>query len=188
MGYIGSYGEWVRRRRKHLDLTQAELASKVSCSLSMLRKIERDERRPSVQLAELLADHLAIEAAQRGPFLRLARGKFVQDLGSPTQPGGIAIPDLAKFRDPTEDQAPFVSRERELRTLHEHLDKALEGQGRVVFISGEAGRGKTSLLYEFARRALEVQPDLLVAGGRSDIYTGQGDPLLPFRDISRMLV
>jgi hypothetical protein len=33
------FGEWLKRRRKGLDLTQAELAQRVGCSLPALRKI-----------------------------------------------------------------------------------------------------------------------------------------------------
>ena len=80
-----------------------------------------------------------------------------------------------------------MARERELDQLHKHLDLALAGQGRLLFISGEAGRGKSSLLYEFARQAMAVHSTLLVAGGGSDVYTGLGNPLLPFRDIFRLL-
>lgn len=170
-----------------LDLTQADLAQRVNCSLSMLRKIERDERRPSEQLAILLADHLAVDDSQRGSFLQLARGSFIEDLQDPIRSNGSPIPQLIEYSENQAEQAPFVARERELILLSEHLDRAMQGEGRVVFVSGEAGQGKTSLLYEFARRSVEAQPGLLVAGGSSDVYTGQGDPLLPFRDIFRLL-
>ena len=63
-----------------LDMTQADLAQKVSCSVSMLRKIERDQRRPSEQLAELLADELAIDDSQQPQFMQMARSQFVPDI------------------------------------------------------------------------------------------------------------
>ena len=185
---MGSFGDWVRRRRKLLDLTQADLARQVSCSLSMLRKIESDERRPSDQLARLLADRLAIDDDQRELFLQLARGEFVPDMPNPIQTNYFSTPIRSEFAEQQTDLAPFVARERQLQQLHEYLARAIQGQGQMVFIAGEAGRGKTSLLVEFARQALDAWPDLIVAGGSSDVYTGQGDPLLPFRDIFRMLV
>jgi len=49
-----SFGAWVTRQRKVLDLTREQLARRVGCSVSGLRKIESDERRPSRQMAELL--------------------------------------------------------------------------------------------------------------------------------------
>lgn len=81
----------------------------------------------------------------------------------------------------------FVARERELVQLNRRLDAALTGQGQVVFITGGPGRGKTALLTEFARRAMEMHPDLLVAVGHCNAYSGLGDPYLPFRKALGML-
>ena len=50
-----TFGDWLRRQRRALDLTRAELAASVGCSVSALRKFEADERRPSRPLAEALA-------------------------------------------------------------------------------------------------------------------------------------
>ena len=68
-----SFGYWLRRRRRALDLTQAELAQRVSCSGFSIRKIEADERRPSRRLAERLAASLAIPEQERREFLDAAR-------------------------------------------------------------------------------------------------------------------
>jgi predicted ATPase/class 3 adenylate cyclase len=86
MSEIVSFGYWVRRRRKTLDLTQAELAQRVGCAMVTIKKIEADERRPSRQVAERLADMLAIPAAERVAFLQAARAELVVDqLADPTQ-------------------------------------------------------------------------------------------------------
>ncbi len=37
-----SFGAWVRRRRKALDLTQAALAQRVGCAEVTIRKLEAD--------------------------------------------------------------------------------------------------------------------------------------------------
>ena len=55
-----SFGYWVRRRRKALDLTQAALAQRVGCATVTIQKIEAEERRPSSQIAALLAEQLRI--------------------------------------------------------------------------------------------------------------------------------
>jgi len=47
---------------------------------------------------------------------------------------------------------PFVGRERQLQLLAECFEKAKAGHGQVVFLVGEAGIGKSRLLYEFRRR------------------------------------
>ena len=66
-------------------------------------------------------------------------------------------------------------------------DQALQGTGRVVFVTGGPGQGKSALLDEFVRRAMSAHPDLLVARGDCNAYAGAGDPYLPFRDVMAML-
>ena len=77
----------------------------------------------------------------------------------------------------------FVGRKKELLRLTRALDQALAGQGQVIFVTGEAGSGKTALVTEFARRAQTVHEGLLVVLGQSDAQTGMGDPYLPFREM-----
>src|SRR4030095_5245150 len=74
METTSSFGYWIRRQRKALDLTQQVLAERVGCSLAAIKKIEGDERRPSRQIAERLADVLGVPAGQREMFLAVARG------------------------------------------------------------------------------------------------------------------
>ena len=81
----------------------------------------------------------------------------------------------------------FLGRERELSVLEGHLQRALRGEGGVVFISGEAGQGKTSLMAEFAYRAQSNHPELVAAAGVCQALTGHADPYLPFRDLLAML-
>ena len=74
-----SFGYWLRRRRKALDLTQEALAQRVGCSGFSIRKIEADERRPSRRLAERLALSLAIPEEERRDFLNAARAVRATD-------------------------------------------------------------------------------------------------------------
>jgi predicted ATPase/class 3 adenylate cyclase len=76
---ITSFGYWLRRRRKALDLTQDALARQAGCALGTLKKIETDERRPSRQLAERLADCLALPTAERAAFVHAARAELATD-------------------------------------------------------------------------------------------------------------
>lgn len=58
------FGAWLQQRRKALDLTQDDLARRGGRSLSAIRQIENGKRRPSRQVAELLADHLRVARAE----------------------------------------------------------------------------------------------------------------------------
>ena len=81
----------------------------------------------------------------------------------------------------------FVGRESQLAQLDTLLDKALTGRGQVAMVTGGAGRGKTSLLKAFARRADEGNAGLTVASGQCHAYTGVGDPFLPFLHVMAIL-
>ncbi len=70
------FSEWVKHRRQELDLTQELLAKRTSCSVFSIRKIEMGERRPSRQLAGLLAQALKIPPADQAAFLKVARGEL----------------------------------------------------------------------------------------------------------------
>jgi serine/threonine protein kinase/tetratricopeptide (TPR) repeat protein len=86
-------------------------------------------------------------------------------------------PDLIDRSTPS-----FVGREPEMRKLEGFLRQAIEGTGRVVFITGEPGIGKTSLSDEFLRRIRKQQPTLLIARGRCVEQYGTGEAYLPFLD------
>lgn len=82
-----SFGYWLRRRRKARDLTQAELAYQVGCSVALIQKLEADARRPSRYMAERLADVLHLAAADREVFVQVARGELsAERLTLPDQP------------------------------------------------------------------------------------------------------
>src|SRR6266545_5114852 len=92
-----SFGYWIRRQRKSLDLTQQALADRVGCSLAAIKKIEGDERRPSRQIAERLADILGVPASQREMFLEVARGlRSVDQLLLAHEPATLAPSETPK--------------------------------------------------------------------------------------------
>ncbi|MDX1615106.1 MAG: protein kinase [Candidatus Promineifilaceae bacterium] len=68
-----SFGQVVRERRDLLGLTQAELARRSGCATITVRKIEADDIRPSVQIAQRLAEALGVPQAEQRAFVRLAR-------------------------------------------------------------------------------------------------------------------
>ncbi|MBI1877997.1 MAG: XRE family transcriptional regulator [Chloroflexi bacterium] len=152
---ITSFGYWVRRRRKALDLTQAALAQHVGCALVTLKKIEWDERRPSAQMAERLADYLAISAAERDQFLRMARGEFVTAMLSPA--AGVEA-RLFKHHLPS-PATPFIGREKELADITRRLK---DPTCRLLALIGPGGIGKTRLAIRAAQHLVDAQPTELI--------------------------
>src|SRR3954469_3046300 len=74
-----SFGRLLKRLRKARDLTQDALAQQAYCALDTIKKIEAGVRRPSRQLAEILAELLALEGVERAAFLQAARGELGRD-------------------------------------------------------------------------------------------------------------
>src|SRR5687767_15010859 len=91
MEHPTSFGAWLKQRRKALDLTQAELGSRVGCAMMTIQKIEAEARRPSKIMAERLAGALEIADAERAAFLHLA----CADLATDRIPPSAAAPPLS---------------------------------------------------------------------------------------------
>ncbi len=82
----------------------------------------------------------------------------------------------------------FVGRAAERARLAALLDGAAAGRGRVVFITGEAGAGKSSLVEQVRTEGVERQPDLLVLHAACSEQFGSGEPYQPFIDAFHDLI
>src|SRR5947207_679678 len=117
-----SFGQWLKQRRKAVDLTQERLAECVGCSLPTIEKIESGERRPSRQIAELLAGCLALAPEELPSFVRFARGEHHPSwpLDLSTSAVGISPVGSRPHLPPTNLQAqptPFIGREKEVAAV-----------------------------------------------------------------------
>jgi len=153
------FGEWVKRRRKALDLTQEELAQRAGCSIFALRKIESGERKPSKQLAELLAKSLEISSEEKPTFIRVARGETnLERLRAPSLDSFASISDLQSApvsnRIPLQP-TPLVGRNSELVAMERLFN---DPQCRLLTLTGMGGIGKTHLAIEFATRQQSAFP------------------------------
>ncbi len=81
----------------------------------------------------------------------------------------------------------FVARQAEIARLEAELEAAVQGKGHIYFVTGDPGSGKTALLSEFSRRAMLKNPNLVIAWGQCNAYTGEADPYFPFREILQTL-
>ncbi len=91
--------------------------------------------------------------------------------------------DFAADAEPSQGESGvFVGREPEVKQLAEFLRQAVAGAGRVVFLTGEPGIGKTTLADEFLRRARQQQASLICGRGRCVEQYGTGEAYLSFLD------
>jgi hypothetical protein len=75
-----------------------------------------------------------------------------------------SIPAKAQIANASNDK--LVGRDRELRHLTESLRRTLQDQQQIVFVTGEAGIGKTALVEHFQRQALADIPGIRIARGQ----------------------
>jgi predicted ATPase/DNA-binding XRE family transcriptional regulator len=144
------FGKWLKQRRRMLDLTQGELAQRISCATDTVKKIESGILRPSKQLSELMAVFLGVPAEERDKFTAFARGM------------GEVSPALLKMMIPEHQafstQVPYsvptpltslVGRENDLRVSRELLQQP---ETHLLTLHGPPGVGKTRLSLELSRQ------------------------------------
>lgn len=150
-----TFGRILKQRRKGLALTQRDVAQQVGCAVITIKKIEAGTLRPSQQVAERLANVLAIPPAERDAFYRLARAQRMtgSDAASPEPDPSLpaehtpAPPNPYKgIRAFSEADAPdFFGRAVLVERLLERL--AEEGaSARFLAVVGPSGSGKSSVV------------------------------------------
>lgn len=140
-----SFGQWLRRRRKALDLTQVELAARVPCAKGTIRRIEADDLRPSKALAERLADILVVADMSRDAFVRFARSGLVErSVAEPELEAGAPPPSSTPARRRTlpSDVSLLIGRQYALAVAAEMLRRP---DVRLLTLVGPPGVGKTRL-------------------------------------------
>lgn len=169
MDEIYSFGYWVRRRRKALDLTQAALAREVGCATVTIRKIETDERRPSRVMADRLAECLGVSDDEREAFILSGLGEVsayrmpvpskpisieMEEEGSLKQEGfsSTLIAGSGSRNNLPAQATPFIGRINELTEIRAKL---AEDDCRLLTLLGLGGCGKTRLAIEAAEGLLE---------------------------------
>ena len=160
-----SFGDWLRQRRRALDLTQEEAARRVGCATVTLKKIEQEERRPSKELAGRLAMVLDVPLAEQPAFIKVARANLAADRlevsdvplmaqasravtlvrsaraggEEPPAPGVPPFKGMQAFDETDADR--FFGRDGLIATLADRLCN-----GCFLAVVGASGSGKSSLV------------------------------------------
>lgn len=160
-------------------------------ALRVYRNLERSLHQelgvgPDQPLVELFE---AIKGRREPPAPAAGSTAEIAPASPPYSAAGPPTSPQPAFLGSVPDTPPplCVARDQEVDLLFTHLAAACQGQGRIVFVAGEAGQGKTALINSFMRRAAAVRGDLVTAGGACNAYTGSGDPYLPFREVLGLL-
>src|SRR5690349_20472905 len=136
---VETFGQWLKRRRGGLGLTQAALAASIGYAAETLQKVEADKLRPSKQLAAKLAEALELRPEQYPAFIRFARDQGdIPDLPPQTaalHPGTPATRAAYHHNLPVPLTA-FIGREREVATVG-HLLR--QPDVRLLTLTGPGG-------------------------------------------------
>ena len=140
------------------------------------------------QLREAMNDDAGsptyIETAHRRGY------RFIASISTPSQdeiagpssnkPGLQPISDVAATAIP-EAGVQVLGRARELGKLRTSMERVRAGERQTVFITGEAGIGKTTLVQAFLDRAAAI-PGTLIVRGQCLEHFGSSEAYLPVLD------
>jgi non-specific serine/threonine protein kinase len=137
------FGEWLRKQRRSLDLTQRALAAQAGCAEITLRRIEDGTLKPSKELAFILLEKLGVPQMERPQWMLFARGLS----GFPTSPiDSSASQPLTNLPAPL---TTFIGREKEQAEIIK-----LTRKHRLATLTGPGGVGKTRLSIQVGEQVL----------------------------------
>jgi predicted ATPase/DNA-binding XRE family transcriptional regulator len=141
-----SFGVWLRKQRRALDLSRQAFANQIGCAEVTLRRIEAGTLKPSKELANILLDKLGIPNTERSQWISFARG--LSDF--PSQSHQSSNKPITNLPAPL---TTFIGREKEQSEV-----VGLIAKHRLVTLTGSGGVGKTRLSIRVGEQVLGNYP------------------------------
>ena len=137
-----------------MGLTQQQLASRINYSTIMLRKVEAEERRPSAQIVERLAEIFNISPVEQINFLHFARGDWKSAPTSQSEELPWSVSSRIPRSNLPTPLTSFIGREKELKKISTLLSSC-----RLLTLTGPGGVGKTRLAIQTAHDSIKKFKD-----------------------------
>ncbi len=165
-------------------LTRRDLEAKIWSDVRVTDGVLRYSIR---QVRQALGDDAAtpgfIATVPRRGWQLIARVKSTETQGTKhLEPSGRPHPEATHLT-----LGLITGRDDEMARLGATLERARNGEPKLVFLTGEAGIGKTTVLNEFLRRSA-LLPDLTVATGECIQHYGSEEPYAPAIEALERLV
>ncbi len=126
-------------------MTQRQLAARINYSTVMLKKVEAEERHPSAQIVERLAEIFNISPIEQNNFLHFARGDWKSAPTSQREELPWRVSSTTPRSNLPTPLTSFIGREKELMEI-----SALLSSCRLLTLTGPGGVGKTRLAIQIA--------------------------------------
>ncbi|MEO8289027.1 MAG: tetratricopeptide repeat protein [Chloroflexota bacterium] len=163
MNYGITFGGWLKERRRAQGIGHDEFADRIGCSRIALLKMESGERRPSRQMALLLAQHFQIPADEQEAFVAFARAgqPHAPTVEAPTPASEAATRSPWRTTRLHKTNLPhllttLIGRGRDEEEARNHL---LQWRVRMLTLTGPPGIGKTRLATQVASSLLDQYED-----------------------------
>ncbi len=94
--FVDGYGEIIRKARERLGLTREELGALIQDKASVIKKIENEELKPTIELAKKIEKALKVK-------ILVEVSEEVEELFKPqypkSKPSGLTLGDLFKHQE-----------------------------------------------------------------------------------------